>query len=128
LKKQRLGKREEERIEVSLPVLLTGTDAGGRAFQQMVTTCNVSRRGAQLKGVERQLRPGDTIFLTYRGTKEEFRVAWTGGSVTPAAGQIGVVTLERNTSLWDLVLESAAQQDLEVVDTRGMDGDGNERN
>jgi hypothetical protein len=128
LKKQRLGKRREERIEVALPVLLTGTDVSGRAFQQMVTTCNISRRGAQLKGIERQLRPGDTIFLTYRGRKEEFRVAWTGGSVTPAAGQIGVVTLERNTSLWDLDVQSADQQSLEVAGARGVDGDGNEGN
>jgi hypothetical protein len=125
LKKQRLGKRQEERIELSLPVLLTGTDVGGHPFQQMATTCNISRRGAQLKGVERQLRPGDPIFLTYRGRKEEFRVAWAGGSVTPAAGQVGVVTLDRNTSLWDPDLQSGAQQSLKVVDARGMDGDGN---
>jgi hypothetical protein len=128
LRKQRLGKRREERIEASLPVLVTGTDAGGHPFQQMVTTCNISRRGAQLKGIERQVRPGDTIFLTYRGRKEEFRVAWAGGSVTPAAGQIGVVTLDRNTSLWDLALPAGAQQPLEVVDARGMDSDGNEGN
>jgi hypothetical protein len=128
LRKQRLGNRREARVEVSLPILLTGTDVGGHPFQQMAMTCNISRRGAQLKGVERQLRPGDPIFLTYRGRKEEFRVAWAGGSVTPAAGQVGVVTLDRNTSLWDPALQSGAQQPLEVAGARGMDGDENKGN
>ena len=128
LKKQRLGKRREARIEVSLPVLLTGTDVNGRAFQQMVTTCNISRRGAQLKCIERQLRPGDTIFLTCRGRKEEFRVAWAGGSGTPAAGQIGVVTLDLNSSLWDPDLPAATQQALEVASVPDLNSGGKEGN
>jgi PilZ domain-containing protein len=124
LKKQRLGKRREERIEVSLPVLLTGTDASGNPVQQMVTTCNVSRRGAQLKGVERKLRPGDTIFLTCGDRKEEFRVAWAGASLTPAAGQVGVVALELTTSLWDMDLVAATQPPREATSVRGMDSGG----
>lgn len=128
LKKQRLGKRREERIEVSLPVLLDGTDVNGRLFQQMVTTCNISRRGAQLKGIDHKLRPGDTIFLTCGGKKEEFRVAWAGASLTPAAGQIGVVALELNTSLWDPVAHQAKEQPPEAASVRGMDGGGKEGN
>jgi hypothetical protein len=125
LKKQRLGKRREARIEVSLPVLLTGTDVNGREFQQMVTTCNISRRGAQLKCIERQVRADDTIFLTCRGRKEEFRVAWAGGSGTPAAGQIGVVALDLNSSLWDSDLP-ATQEVLEVASVPDLNSGGKE--
>lgn len=127
LKKQRLGKRREARIEVSVPVLITGTDVNGRAFQQMVTTCNISRRGAQLKCIERQLRAGDRVFLTCRGRKEEFRVAWAGGSGTSAAGQIGVVTPDLNTSLWDPDLP-ATEETLEITSDRGLSSAGKEGN
>src|ERR1700732_1732793 len=50
LRAQRLGKRRDPRIDLALPVLLTGTDVSGRPLDQRVMTVNISRRGALLGG------------------------------------------------------------------------------
>lgn len=111
LKAQRLGKRRDPRIDVSLPVLLTGTDENGRPLDQRVMTVNISRRGALLEGIHGRVRPGDRVSLSRSHQKEEFRVAWVGEVDTPGAGQIGVAAVDPNTSFWDQVLASMPQQD-----------------
>src|ERR1700674_3415341 len=55
LRAQRLGKRRDPRIELALPVLLTGTDVSGRPLDQRVMTVNISRRGALLEGIHGML-------------------------------------------------------------------------
>ncbi|MGA9498367.1 MAG: PilZ domain-containing protein [Terriglobales bacterium] len=113
LRAQRLGKRRDPRIDLALPVLLTGTDIGGRPLDQRVVTVNISRRGAQLDGVHGMLNLGDKVFLERLHNREEFRVAWVGEDGTPAAGQIGVAALDPNTSFWSEVLEKMVQSRLE---------------
>jgi hypothetical protein len=117
LKAQRLGKRREPRTELSVPLLLTGTDVSGRPLDQRVTARNVSRHGALLEEIYGRLEPGDKIFLA-RGThKEQFRVAWVGAEGTPAAGQVGVTALEPKISLWDQDLQTT-EQHPEVTNIR----------
>ncbi len=128
LRAQRLGKRRDPRIDLALPVLLTGTDVSGRPLDQRVMTVNISRRGALLDGVHGRLELGDKISLARLHKKEQFRVAWAGGEDTPAADQIGVAAVEPNTSFWDEVLEATAQSGLETPSLRGNDrgnGGGN---
>jgi hypothetical protein len=125
LRAQRLGKRRDPRIELALPVLLTGTDVRGRPLDQRVMTVNISRRGALLDGIHGMLRPGDVISLARSHQKEQFRVAWVAGEDSPAAGQIGVAAVDPNTSFWSEVLEATAQSGLETASLRGNDhGDG----
>ncbi len=121
LRAQRLGKRRDPRIELALPVLLTGTDVSGRPLDQRVMTINISRRGALLDGIHGMLKPGDILSLARLRRKEEFRVAWVGGDDSPAAGQIGVAAVDPNTSFWDEVLEATAQSGLETASVRGND-------
>ena len=119
--RQRLGKRRDPRIDLALPVHLTGTDISGRPLDQRVMTVNISRRGALLDGIHGMLRLGDKISLARLHKKEEFRVAWVGGENTPAAGQIGVAAVDPNTSFWDEVLEATAQSGLEAASLHGTD-------
>jgi len=121
LRAQRLGKRRDPRIDLALPVLLTGTDVSGRPLDQRVMTVNISRRGALLEGIHGMLGPGDKISLARLHKKEQFRVTWVGGEDTPAAGQIGVAAVDPNTSFWDEVLEATAQSGLEAASLRGND-------
>jgi len=121
LRAQRLGKRRDPRIDLALPVLLTGTDVSGRPLNQRVITVNISRRGALLDGIHGMLGLGDRISLARLHKKEEFRVAWVGGEDTPAAGQIGVAAVDPNTSFWVEVLEATAQSGLEAASLRGND-------
>jgi hypothetical protein len=122
LRAQRLGKRRDPRIDLALPVLLTGTDVSGRPLDQRVMTVNISRRGALLEGIHGMLGPGNKISLARLHKKEQFRVTWVGGEDTPAAGQIGVAAVDPNTSFWDEVLEATAQSGLEAASLRGTDG------
>jgi len=121
LRAQRLGKRRDPRIELALPVLLTGTDVSGRPLDQRVMTVNISRRGALLEGIHGMLGPGNKISLARLHKKEQFRVTWVGREDTPAAGQIGVAAVDPNTSFWDEVLEATAQSGLEAASLRGND-------
>lgn len=123
LRAQRLGKRRDPRIDLVLPVLLTGTDVGGRPLDQRVVTINISRRGAQLDGVHGLLKPGDKVSLARLHHKEQFQVAWVGAADTPAAGQIGVTAIDSNTSFWSEVLETMVQSRIETASIRG-NGDG----
>ena len=118
LRAQRLGKRRDPRIDVVLPVLLTGIDENGRPLDQRVTTVNVSRRGALLEGVHGRLRPGDRVTLTHGQKREMFRVAWVGEAGTPGDGQIGVSALESNSSFWDQDLEGM-QPSMDLANLRG---------
>ena len=118
LRAQRLGKRRDPRIDVALPVLLTGIDENGRPLDQRVTTVNVSRRGALLEGVHGRLRPGDRVTLTHGQKREMFRVAWVGEAGTPGDGQIGVAALESNSSFWDQDLEGV-QPSMDLANLRG---------
>jgi len=128
LRAQRLGKRRDPRIELALPVLLSGTDVSGRPLYQRVMTVNISRRGALLDGIHGMLKPGDIISLARMHKKEQFRVAWVGGEETPAAGQIGVAAVDSNTSFWYEVLEATAESGLETVSLRANDsGNGGAR-
>ncbi|MGA7080652.1 MAG: PilZ domain-containing protein [Terriglobales bacterium] len=118
LRAQRLGKRRDPRIDLALPVLLTGIDVGGRPLDQRVFTINISRRGALLEGVHGMLRPDDKISLSRAQRREEFRVAWVGEDGTGAAGQIGVAAVDPNTSFWSEVLETMVQSRLETASIR----------
>ena len=122
LRAQRLGKRRDPRIDLALPVLLTGTDVSGRPLDQRVMTINISRRGALLDGIHGMLGAGDIISLARLHKKEQFRVAWVGGEDTPGAGQIGVAAVDPNTSFWGEVLEATAQSGLETASVRGNGG------
>jgi hypothetical protein len=123
LRAQRLGKRRDPRIDIELPVLLTGTDVSGRPLDQRVMTVNISRRGALLNGVHGMLKLGDEVFLTRLQKTEQFRVAWVGAESTPVEGQIGVAAIDANTSFWDEVLDATAHSGLEPASLRGSGGD-----
>jgi len=124
LRAQRLGKRRDPRIDIALPVLLTGVDASGRPLDQRVMTVNISRRGALLEGIHGVLKPGDQITLARAGRSERFRVAWVVDDDSPLGAQIGVAALDSNTSFWDAVLEASSQSGLEPASLRGDASEG----
>jgi hypothetical protein len=121
LRAQRLGKRRDPRVNLALPVQLSGTDVSGRPLDQRVLTINISRRGALLQGIHGVLRLGDIVSLSRLQHKEQFRVAWVGAEDSPAVGQIGVAAVDPNTSFWAEVLKATAQSDLETTSIRGSD-------
>jgi hypothetical protein len=119
LRAQRLGKRRDPRIEIALPVLLTGVDVKGRPLDQRVITVNISRGGALLEGIHGMLSEGDKISLMRGSKKEEFRVAWVVNDDAAAGARIGVAAIDPNTTFWDEVLEATSEYGLEAASLRG---------
>lgn len=116
LRAQRLGKRRDPRIDVVLPVLLTGVDVSGRPLSQRVMTVNISRRGALLEGIHGELKFSDKVSLTRGGKKEEFRVAWVRDADTPEGARIGVAAVDQNSTFWDKVLDDlSAKQNAGAI-------------
>jgi methyl-accepting chemotaxis protein len=106
-------KRRDPRVEVTVPVLLTTTDAKGHAQEYQVTTINISRQGALVEGFRGTIRTGKVVLLTRMGKKEEFRVAWVGTKGTSEAGQIGLSVEDPNSSFWDSLLPSRQQPSVQ---------------
>ncbi len=104
-----MGKRREPRQEKQVPVRIFGTDADGRAFSENVSTVNVSREGAMLKGVTCQLKTGDVIGVVYGKSKSRFRVQWAGKPGTPEQGRIGLHSMSPESALWDFPLPAPGQ-------------------
>jgi len=103
--------RREQRTEVALPLRLRATDASGLPLEQQVTTINISRSGAILKGVRGGIEPGQKICLIRAHKQQEFLVAWVGQADTADAGHIGVSTINSGSVFWDDVLGADSPPD-----------------
>ncbi len=113
--------RRENRKQVVLSVRIFGTDSNGKIFSETVSTVNVSLEGAMLKGLNRPIKPGEVIGLTYGTKKARFRVQWVGQAGSAQQGCLGIHNLLPAICLWDIPLpESAvpAQQPVYPVQRR----------
>ncbi|HUB02200.1 MAG TPA: hypothetical protein VL983_05925 [Terriglobales bacterium] len=119
LRAQRLGKRRDPRIEIALPVLLSGIDVKGRPLDQRVMTVNISRRGALLEGIHGVLSERDEVSLTRGRKKEQFRVTRVMNDDSGMGARVGVAAIDPNSTFWDEVLEAASQSGLEAASLRG---------
>jgi hypothetical protein len=119
LRAERLGKRRDPRVDIALPVLLTGVDVNGRPLHQRVMTVNISRHGALLEGIHGSVKADDKIFLGREHKKEEFRVVSVMEDDALARDRISVAAVDPNTSFWDSVLESVGEFGAETETLRG---------
>ena len=101
--------RRDRRIDISLPVRLRGIDVDGHPVDQEVTTMNVSRKGALLRGIRGKLRAGDEVSLGRLNQLEQFLISWVGEENSPKAGQIGVSAADPASSFWNDVIEENSQ-------------------
>jgi hypothetical protein len=97
-----MDRRREPRVFVELPVQIWGMDANAHPFTQPASLRNISGRGATLRGVTAQLKPGCIVDLQYQGTKAQFRVVWWGKQGTEMQGEVGVENLSADVMLWGI--------------------------
>jgi hypothetical protein len=116
-----MGQRREPRKDVILPVRIFGTDTNGRTFSENVSTVNVSREGAQLAGVQAEVKVGESIGMAYGKNKGRFAVKWTGPPGTPLAGHLGLQNVAPEKSIWDFPLPAPG------IDEYGRQSKGTER-
>ena len=97
--------RSDKRFHAALTVKLKATDIHGQPVEQDVTTGDISRRGALLKGIRAKLHAESQVTLIRSHKVEKFLIAWVGKDGGPRAGQIGVYALDPASSFWGDALE-----------------------
>jgi len=96
-------KRRSDRIMLSLPLAVHGTDEKGQAFEAAARTSVLSRHGARIR-INRRLRRGQTVRLINMTVRcaADFRVV---GAVTPFSaegGEYGVEYLNHTENIWGI--------------------------
>src|SRR6266496_1607165 len=101
-----MGNRRESRHPIRIPVRIFGTDAEGQMFSENVFSFDISHQGARLDKVNTRLKPGDIIGLSQGQKKSRFCIQWVGQPGTSTAGQVGLVNVTNDKSIWDAPLAS----------------------
>jgi hypothetical protein len=82
--------RRSSRIQIRIPVLVTGKLADGKPFVQEALVLTVSKFGARIKADVKLTVGGEVRIETKRQGGALFRVVWVGAEGTPRAGEFGV--------------------------------------
>jgi hypothetical protein len=99
-----MGNRREPRKLVAVAVRVFGTDRLGKVFSEYATTIDVSQNGARIGGLRAKLAVDEIVGVTCGATKAHFKVKWVGAPGTPAEGTAGLLNLNPQTPLWDVLL------------------------
>jgi PilZ domain len=83
--------RRSTRIQVRIPVAVTGTLPGGEAFTEQTHVLTVSKFGARLK-CRHPLSPGMEIRVKPKAAIADalFHVVWAEGSENNGSGEVGI--------------------------------------
>lgn len=85
-----MGRRQQKRYRIALPVTVFGRDSNGNPFSQSATTVEISRGGVRLSGLRCLGARGDPVQVKYKGQRGHYRVAWIGQPGTPWDGLAGL--------------------------------------
>ena len=92
-----MGRRSEQRIAISFPVIARGTDSRGTRFLSPRRPTTSVFPGAALNGLNAIMEPGSKIEVEFGDQKAWFKVQWVGTSGSqgrtrrrslPGAGQV----------------------------------------
>jgi len=97
-----LGRRSEQRIAVSLPIIVRGFDLRGSPFTVNTHTSDISYSGASLNDLNGVVAPGMKVEIDARGQQAWYRVQWVGKNGTSRAGRVGVRCLEQGRYIWGI--------------------------
>ncbi|MBZ5631157.1 MAG: PilZ domain-containing protein [Acidobacteriia bacterium] len=89
-----MGRRQQKRLRIALPVTVSGLDSSGNPFTQSAATVEISPGGVRLRGVRCLRNRGDPVQVEYQGRRGHYRVAWIGQKGTCWEGLAGLEGLE----------------------------------
>src|SRR5271156_3481948 len=95
-----MGRRSEQRIAISFPVTVSGSDSRGNLFSVATETFDISLSGASVKGLNTIAEPGGKIHIEFGDQSALYGVQWVGKSGSSKAGRIGVHCLEPGKYIW----------------------------
>jgi hypothetical protein len=90
IKAKPMGRRGYKRLQIALPVTISGLDTNGNPFKQTATTVEIGPKGMRLRGVHCLRGRGDPVRVDYKNVRADFRVAWMGD----IEGLVGLEGLE----------------------------------
>jgi len=95
-----MGRRSEQRIAISFPVTVRGSDSRGNQFTVATETFDISLSGASVKGLNTIAEPGEKIDIEFGDQNARYGAQWVGKSGSSKAGRIGVRCLEPGKYMW----------------------------
>jgi len=99
-----VNRRQEKRMEMTLPVQVYGTSANGLPFLQFARTRNISNQGALLEGIACELQPGAVIGVRCCDKEANFKVVWVRSADGPPKTQeVGIQGLTPANCIWTLL-------------------------
>jgi hypothetical protein len=101
--------RQTLRVMAVLPVRIWGVDAHAQPFMQLASVVNISRTGAAVRGVHRQVQAGEVLEVQFGDLKAQFRVMWVGRVGTARQGEIGIARLLSDPCIWNLNVGQCVQ-------------------
>ena len=119
-------KRRSQRVKLSIPLRIHGTDASGQPYECEARTVDLNRHGARVR-ISRLLAGGETIrvFNAVNRREANFRVAGPVSPLTKEGGVFGVLgpvsedpakcrsygieCLDTSTNFWGITFPRAAQ-------------------
>jgi len=102
-----MGQRKEQRIDVSLDVIVRGTDPSGQPFETTVKTHDISCSGAAVYGLAALLEPGAKVELQCKEQMAWYRVQWVDKSFD-GPRLAGLRCLEPGKYIWAIAPRSWA--------------------
>ncbi len=105
-------KRRSDRVMLTVPLRLHGTDEKGAPYQDEARTLVLNRHGARIH-TRRLLRSGDKVRLGSHLTRREanFRVVGPVAPFTDKGGEFGVEYLNRDDNIWGIQFPPASGPD-----------------
>jgi PilZ domain len=97
-----MGRRSEQRIAISFPVIVRGSDSRGNQFTVATKTFDISASGASVKGLTSVTEPGGKVRIEFGDQSALYGVQWVGKAGSPEAGRIGVRCLDVGKYIWSV--------------------------
>jgi hypothetical protein len=95
-----MGRRSEQRIAISFPVIVRGTDTRGSPFVVTTKTTDISFSGAALKGLNAIVEVGSKVEVDCRDQKALYRVQRLSPGQDSSGGYVGLRCLEVGKYIW----------------------------
>jgi hypothetical protein len=85
--------RRRNRVKAVLPVRISGNDADGNSYSEIVHTLDVGAPGVRLGSLRQPLEVGSLITVQYKQHKAQFRVVWSRPVSGSNEHQVGLEAL-----------------------------------
>jgi hypothetical protein len=106
--------RRGDRVDLGLPIIVTGTDAMGAGFLEQSRTIVISRHGAKIL-LQRKLAPDQEINVRCISTAKESDARVVGQTGADAEGYYyGVELLDVDANIWDIDFPPPEEGDVAV--------------